>query len=77
MQIDQVLRLKAWFESYTRFFLTGEKPIDNPLLLKIEHADRVCDNICHLGRSVDLTDGQLCVAETISGDGFSTIAFAG
>jgi hypothetical protein len=65
MQTDQVLRLKAWFASYTRSFMTGKTPIDRPWELKIEHTARVCDNICHLGRSVDLTDGQLCMAETI------------
>jgi hypothetical protein len=65
MKPDHVLRLKAWFESYTRSFLTGNTPVDSPLELKIEHTARVCDNICQLGRSIDLTDGQLCVAETI------------
>ena len=65
MQPDQVLRLKAWFESYTRSFMTGKTPIDSPLELKVEHTGRVCDNIRHLGRSVDLTDSQLCLAETI------------
>jgi hypothetical protein len=66
MQTDHLARLKAWFASYTRSFLTGERPIDSPLELKIEHTARVCDNICLLGRSVDLTDGQLCLAETIA-----------
>lgn len=65
MKPDHVLRLKAWFESYTRSFMTGKTPIDSPLELKIEHTARVCDNICQVGRSVDLTVGQLCVAETI------------
>ena len=65
MQTDQVTRLKAWFETYTRSFLTGETPIDAPLELKIDHTARVCENICHLGRSVGLTNGQVCVAETI------------
>ncbi len=65
MKPDHVMRLKAWFESYTQSFMTGKTPIDSPLELKIEHTARVCDNICQLGRSVDLTDGQMCVAETI------------
>lgn len=65
MKPDHVMRLKAWFASYTQSFMTGKTPIDSPLELKIEHTARVCDNICQLGRSVDLTDGQMCVAETI------------
>ncbi|MBC2744491.1 MAG: HD domain-containing protein [Desulfosarcina sp.] len=65
MQIDQLSRLRAWFDTYTRSFLTGETVKDSPLVLKIEHTARVCDNICHLGRSIDLTDGQMRIAEAI------------
>jgi HD superfamily phosphodiesterase len=65
MQTDQLSQLKAWFNTYTRSFLTGETLTDGPLELKIEHTARVCDNIRHLGRSVDLTGGQMCIAEAI------------
>lgn len=65
MQPDHVIRLRAWFDSYARSFMTGEGPQDSPLELKIGHTARVCDNICLLGRSIGLTDGQLCLAETI------------
>lgn len=65
MQIDQLPRLKAWFNSYTRSFLTGETHQDSPLVLKIEHTARVCDNIGHLGRSIALTDTQMCIAEAV------------
>ena len=63
MQTDQLSRLKAWFNTYTRSFLTGETRTDSPLMLKIAHTARVCDNIRHLGRSVHLTGGQMCMAE--------------
>jgi hypothetical protein len=65
MEPDFVWRLKAWFASYTRSFMTGKAPADSPLELKIEHTARVCDNMRQLGRSLDLTDGQLCLAEAI------------
>ena len=65
MQIDQLSRLKAWFDTYTRSFLTGEAHKDSALVLKIEHTERVCNNICHLGRSLDLTDGHMRIAEAI------------
>jgi hypothetical protein len=65
MQNDHVLRLKAWFDSYTRSFMTGNTSLDGPLKLKAAHTARVCDNIRHLALSIDLTEGQLCVAETI------------
>ncbi|MCB2146236.1 MAG: HD domain-containing protein [Deltaproteobacteria bacterium] len=65
MRTDQLSRLKTWFNVYTRSFLTGETLSDSPMVLKIEHTARVCDNIRHLGRSVDLAGGQLCMAEAI------------
>ena len=65
MQIDQLSRLKAWFETYTRTFLTGETGNDSPLVLKIEHTARVCDNICHLGRSINLVEEQLHTAQAV------------
>ncbi len=65
MQNNQLIRLKAWFKAYTHSFLTGDAQTDSPLVLKIAHTARVCDNMCLLGRSVDLTDGQMCLAETV------------
>ena len=65
MQNNQLIRLKAWFKAYTHSFLTGDTQTDSPLVLKIAHTARVCDNMCLLGRSVDLTDGQMCLAETV------------
>ena len=65
MQTDQLSWLKTWFNDYTRSFLTGKTFSDSPLVLKIDHTARVCDNICHLGRFIDLTSGQMCMAEAI------------
>lgn len=65
MQVDHFHRMKAWFDTYTRSFLTGEVLTDTPLLLKIEHTARVCENIRLLGRSIGLTDEKMCIAETI------------
>jgi len=70
MRTDQLLWLKAWFDTYTRSFLTGERPIDNPLVLKIEHTTRVCDIISN---RLDEKGSP----RPSSGDGFSTIAIAG
>ena len=65
MLSDHLSWLKAWFDTYARSFLTGHTSMDHPWVLKIEHTARVCDNICHLGRCIDLTDGQMRVAEAI------------
>lgn len=65
MQKNQLIRLKAWFDGYTHAFLTGDTQTDSPLVLKIAHTARVCDNMGQLGRSVGLTDEQMCLAETV------------
>ncbi|WP_319409821.1 HD domain-containing protein [uncultured Desulfosarcina sp.] len=65
MHNDQLIRLKTWFAEYTRSFLTNEATIDAPFVLKIDHTARVCENLCLLGKSIHLTDGQMRVAEAI------------
>ncbi len=62
---DQLSGLKAWFDTYTRAFLTGNRSTDSPFVLKIEHTRRVCNNIRHLGRCIGLTGEQVRTAETI------------
>ena len=65
MQIDHLTRLKAWFDDYTRSFLTGETRTDSPLVLKIDHTARVCENIRLLGRSIHLPPDRMRLAEAI------------
>ena len=65
MQTDQFNRLKRWFKTYTRSFLTGDASEDSPLTLKIDHTTRVQANIGVLGRSIDLPPDRLRLAETI------------
>ncbi len=65
MQVDQLIRLKVWFADYSRSFLADEMTTDSPLVLKIDHTARVCENIRLLGRSIHLTDSQMRVAEAI------------
>jgi len=55
MQTNQQAQLKAWLNTYTRSFLTGETLTDSPLMRKIAHTARGCDNIRHLGCPVHLT----------------------
>jgi hypothetical protein len=65
MQMTHLKRLKAWFETYSKSFLTNNTAKDGPLLLKIEHTARVCKNIQRLARSIDLEDGDRRVAEAV------------
>jgi hypothetical protein len=65
MQIEELTRLKTWFDTYARSFLTGDAELDNPLTVKIQHTARVCDNIVRLARSVGMPAGKLRLAEAI------------
>ncbi len=65
MNINDLSQLIAWFGTYTRSFLTGDTLADSPLVLKIEHTARVCENSSHLGRSIGLTDRQMRLAEAV------------
>lgn len=62
---EHLVRLKAWFDTYTGSFLTGDTAKDSPLLLKIAHTARVCGNIHRLGRSIDLSGEQLRTARAV------------
>jgi hypothetical protein len=65
MQMNQLKRLKAWFETYSKSFLTNNTAKDGPLVLKIEHTARVCENIRRLARSIDLENSDRQVAEAV------------
>jgi putative nucleotidyltransferase with HDIG domain len=65
MQINQLKRLKTWFDTYSQSFLTNDAAKDGPLVLKIKHTARVCDNICHLARSIELDANHLRIAEAV------------
>lgn len=65
MQIEHVTDLKAWFDAYSRSFLTGDTELDLPLTVKIEHTNRVCENIVQLARAIDLSDDRIRLAEVI------------
>ena len=65
MEINQLNRIKKWFADYTQSFLTGETGKDSPLVLKIQHTTRVCENIRHLGMSIPLSNDRMAIAETI------------
>lgn len=65
MQADQLNRLKAWFSEYSSAFLTGDTNVDSPLVLKIDHTRRVCDNIRRLAVAVHAGNGHVNLAEAV------------
>jgi putative nucleotidyltransferase with HDIG domain len=66
MQNVHLSDLKAWFNAYTRSFLTGDAQKDSAHQLKIDHTTRVCENIRLLARSIDLPENQMHIAETVA-----------
>lgn len=65
MQTEHLTQLKAWFDAYTRSYLTGDDAADSPLALKIVHTTRVCGNMVQLARAIDMRDDQIRIAETV------------
>ena len=65
MNTDQLIRLKLWFDIYSQSFKTGDIIVDHPVSLKMEHTKRVRENICTIGRSIELPEEQMRLAESI------------
>lgn len=66
MRADHVDRLQAWFDSFSRSFLKGTAEVDTPLLLKIEHTQRVMGNIVRLAHAIGMNAQAVRVAEVIA-----------
>ncbi|MBN1104515.1 MAG: HD domain-containing protein [Deltaproteobacteria bacterium] len=56
-------RLKAWFAEYVHQFSSDDAIIQENMDLKVEHTRRVCEAIGDIGRSLDLSGEDLCLAE--------------
>jgi hypothetical protein len=58
--------LKVWFSQYIRPFYSGNPLIQQPLKLKEEHSQRVCDAILDIGKKLVLSEKDLRIAEAIA-----------
>ena len=56
-------RLKTWFQEYVRQFSSHDPIVQENMDLKAEHTRRVCETIRDIGRSLDLSNEDLCLAE--------------
>ena len=56
-------RLRAWFEGYVTQFSSDEPIVRENMDLKAEHTRKVCEAIVNIGRSLDLSREDLCIAE--------------
>ena len=66
MNSNELELLKDWFTNYTKKFQLDDKDINKNLKLKQEHTLRVCREIVGLGKELNLTEEQLCLAETMA-----------
>ena len=57
-------KLKTWFEEYTLQFYSDDPIVQENMDLKREHTLKVCEAIVDIGRSLDLSQDDLCVAES-------------
>ncbi len=66
--IDQqtLLRLKDWFAEYVRTFKAGDFDYQQNINLKEEHTARVCSEIIDVGKSLDLSQTDLYLAEVMA-----------
>lgn len=55
--------LKVWFSEYVRRFDSEDPLVQENMDLKADHTRRVCEAILEIGRSLDLSDEDLCLAE--------------
>jgi hypothetical protein len=56
-------KLRAWFAEYVRRFASEDPVLQENLDLKEDHTRRVCEAILEIGRSLDLSHEDLCLAE--------------
>jgi hypothetical protein len=55
--------LHHWFSNYVAGFYTGDAGLDRIYALKENHTARVCMTIRRLGKALELTPDELCLAE--------------
>ena len=56
--------LKGWFKQYVASYYDLPGDGVKPILLKEKHTERTCKEIVRLGRELDLSEGDLLLAET-------------
>ena len=61
-----LLRLKNWFIEYVKTFKTGDFYYLQNISLKEEHTARVCLEIVDVGKSLDLNQSNLYLAEVMA-----------
>ncbi|HTP66419.1 MAG TPA: HD domain-containing protein [Geobacteraceae bacterium] len=66
MEIEELERLREWFASYCRSFITENEADNRNYLVKEIHTRHVCENMALLTGSIGLPEGDRLTAEAIA-----------
>lgn len=66
MQKEDLDFFRKWFLDYSNQFSSPDPFIQENIILKIEHTERVCKNILMLGKAEKIGEKELRLAETIA-----------
>lgn len=61
-----LLSLKHWFTEYVKGFYSEDADFQRNIDMKVEHTRRVCQEIIDIGRSLNLSQKELFLAEAIA-----------
>ena len=64
MKNSDLTHLKTWFADYVSGYYTPDAEYNRAIRLKEEHTKRVCDKIVMLGKSLNISEQELLLAET-------------
>lgn len=64
MKNSDLTNLKSWFTDYVSDYYTADSEYNRAIRLKEEHTKRVCDNIVMLGKSLNISEQEMLLAET-------------
>jgi HD superfamily phosphohydrolase len=66
MKKSALIHLKNWFADYVSGYYTADSEYNRAIRLKEEHTKRVCDNIVMLGKSLNISEQEMLLAETMA-----------
>ena len=66
MKPDDLKYFKEWFAGYVAKYYTDDPVHNKPIQLKLEHTERVCEEIVMLGQALNLPEEDMLLAETMA-----------
>ena len=66
MTEEEIRPLRRWFENYVKTFYTEDADVQAHVRLKEDHTSRVCDRMRELSGTLQLTQEQKGLAETVA-----------